>query len=222
MRIEKPYLRILRSISDQLEDHDEAWTDCNRCPLHEHRSRVVLYRGFLPAPILFLGEAPGRTEDLTGFPFTGAAGHLLEDAVHELRESFRVVGPRSRGIARGSRSYNQLTYAIANVVGCIPFENGRGSDMRTPTPEEAYACSPRLREFYEIAKPRLIFAMGISAKKWLGYSLVRPSSIHVVHVAHPAAILREPDLRSAKSYRRFVVQIKAAIEQYLPEVVSNG
>ncbi len=218
MRVEKPYLRIRRSISDKLEDLDEAWTDCQLCPLHEHRSRVVQYRGYLPAPILFLGEAPGRTEDLTGFPFTGAAGQLLEDAVHELRESFHVKP--ERGVDAGRRT--PVTYAIANVVGCIPFEDGRGSDIRTPTAEEAYTCSPRLTAFYEIAKPRLIFAMGISAKKWLGYSLVRPSAIHVVHVAHPAAILREPDIRSGKSYRRFVVQIKAAIDQYLPEVVSDG
>jgi uracil-DNA glycosylase len=63
--------------------HVDDWKDCTRCPLHTVRSNVVLARGSIPCDILFVGEAPGRSEDALGKPFVGPAGILLDEMIED-------------------------------------------------------------------------------------------------------------------------------------------
>lgn len=81
--------------------HKAKWIDCQRCSLCERRKHVVLVRGKIPAPVLFIGEAPGASEDVLGRPFVGPAGKLLDHIIE-------------KGID------GQYDYAITNLVGCIP------------------------------------------------------------------------------------------------------
>lgn len=156
---------------------------------------MVLVRGKLPAPFVFLGEAPGRSEDLTGYPFVGEAGELLEDIVAEVRKK---VG--------------DFRYAVTNVVGCIPVETTEtGTGIRVPEPVEAYACSPRLKELYAMARPRVVFLLGQTAAKY--YKYPDPVALPVA-LTHPAAILRMPDTKAALAIRRMVVRIAETVTRF--------
>jgi hypothetical protein len=79
------------------------WVGCRRCELCRSRQRVVFGRGSIPADVLLIGEAPGRTEDIRGVPFIGAAGELLDRALSEMGKQ-------------------QATYYITNIVGIRPYE----------------------------------------------------------------------------------------------------
>ena len=91
--------------------------NCNRCGLSQTRHNVVLGKGNVCAPILFVGEGPGAKEDEQGLPFVGQAGQLLDLALESL-------------------GFTADDYYITNVVKCRPPEN------RTPLSEEIDACMP--------------------------------------------------------------------------------
>ena len=81
--------------------HREKWKGCERCSLYRGRRSVVLCRGKLPCDVLFVGEAPGVSEDVLGRPFVGPAGKLLDEIVERALDG-------------------QYDYAITNLVACIP------------------------------------------------------------------------------------------------------
>lgn len=206
MRIKKPYLAIRDTVGEAYREHAEHWRACEQCPLHRRRSNVVLYRGVLPATIVFLGEAPGRDEDFVGYPFVGQSGGLLQDAIVAV-----------------TKDIGKFRYAIANIIACVPWDTA-GVDTRKPLPTEAYTCSLRLTDFYiNLARPRLVFTMGEFAQVQhtdsmsdirgsFAKGLVKPV---VVPLAQPSSILEQPEIRAGKSYRRFVITIKTAIDQYV-------
>lgn len=108
---------------------------CKLCPLHRTRNNIVWFRGTNTenVQILFIGEAPGRDEDLTGKPFVGRAGTILDKWIKEL----------------------ELTnYAIINIVKCRPPMN------RKPTTAEIRACLPNLVEQIKKMNPKFIVALG--------------------------------------------------------------
>lgn len=145
-------------------DHKERWQYCTACPLHENRHRICLLRGKLPADVLFIGEAPGSGENTLGKPFVGPAGDLLQ---HMIDVSLTDV---------------QYTYAMTNLVACMPVDEEHGGDKtRPPTAEEVQACSERLLEAIRMVKPKLIIAVGKRAA----------DLEHTTHwIPHPASILR--------------------------------
>jgi len=108
---------------------------CTKCPLHENRTNVVFGMGYPAADLVFVGEAPGRDEDLQGKPFVGAAGQLLTKIINAI------------GLSR-----NEVY--ITNVVKCRPPGN------RNPKPEEIESCMPFLMRELEIIKPKVICALG--------------------------------------------------------------
>lgn len=211
------------------QHHRECWKDCTRCHLHETRNRVVLARGVLPCDILFVGEAPGKSEDVLrggipgiGRPFVGPAGQLLDDIIAE-----------SIGKAKGREWYDygpmhpasRYRYALTNLVACIPVDPETGSKDGQPKPVSIKACAPRLVELFRLAKPRLVVAVGGLSSTWLDRN--RQANVWkaakwsptkfppMVDILHPAYILRKSLSQKRLLTDQCVADITEAVEDYL-------
>lgn len=190
-------------------DHVERWKDCTDCPLCQQRDQIVLARGQVPADVVFIGEAPGASEDTIGQPFCGPAGHLLDQIIE------RSVPP-------------ELRYALTNLVACYPREAKERGDNE-PEPEEIEACRGRLVEFVRLCRPRVIILVGQLARKWVyGASMFRADDrvmqpewlpkwgiLEFVEIVHPAAILRMPLVQKQMAAQKAVVQIRCGINRIL-------
>ena len=150
---------------------------CRSCPLYRTRTHAVISDGSPEASLVFVGEAPGRDEDLKGVPFVGAAGQLLTKMIEAM------------GLRRES-------VYICNVLKDRPPAN------RTPLPEEVEACRPFLEEQLSIVQPRVICTLGaVAARALLGphvaITKIRGQvreyrGIPIVPTFHPAYLLRNP------------------------------
>lgn len=184
----------------------EKWGNgCGRQECHAAR-HVVLARGTVPCDVVFVGEAPGASEDSSGLPFEGPAGHVFHlgpgNIIAQVRE---MVGA-------------DFTYAMCNLVGCIPRDhNGRKT---TDIPDEQIEkCAPRLLEFLEMCQPGVIVTLGELPAGWLDQSYKHcirlPESIRrvpIVEAIHPGAILRMPTAQKSHATDRAVVVIASAIK----------
>jgi DNA polymerase len=152
-----------------------AWIgDCHRCPLGDTRTTLVFGTGDPHARLMFIGEAPGRNEDLRGEPFVGAAGHLLD----ELLES---IGSQRREVY------------ITNILKCRPPGN------RDPLPAEVEACTPFLTEQVRLVDPFVIVTLGNHATRFvlettrpigaLRGRLFEKDGRRIVPIFHPASAL---------------------------------
>jgi DNA polymerase len=174
------------------DDLEATIRDCARCGLCRGRTHAVPGVGDRKASWLFVGEGPGRSEDLEGEPFVGPAGKLLDNMLKALK------------LARGVDTY------IANIVKCRPVD-ADGRD-RPPVQNEVATCRPFLERQIDLIKPTVIVALGKTAAiSLLGLneetSLAslrgEPHSyrgIPVVVTYHPAYLLRKPEDK-AKSWR---------------------
>jgi uracil-DNA glycosylase family 4 len=152
--------------------------DCRRCKLHSGRTHVVFGTGNPNAKLMFVGEGPGRDEDLKGEPFVGRAGQLLTDII-----------TKGMGLTR------EDVY-IANVVKCRPPQN------RNPEPDEVASCEPFLKKQIELIRPDIIVALGKFAVQALLQSKVPITrlrgnwhtymGIKLMPTFHPAYLLRNP------------------------------
>ncbi|MBK8726451.1 MAG: uracil-DNA glycosylase [Holophagaceae bacterium] len=161
---------------------------CLACPLGPGRLRFVFGEGDPAARLMFIGEGPGRDEDLQGRPFVGKAGELLD----------RMIG--AIGLAR------EQVY-IANIVKCRPPDN------RVPTGPEAAACLGYLRRQIELIRPGVIVTLGATPLRELvgesaGITKIRGQwrrvrvgdrDIPVMPTFHPAYVLRQytPEVRKS-------------------------
>jgi len=150
--------------------------NCSRCPLSGFRTRIVMPDGDLSSNVVFVGEAPGENEDLTGRPFVGRSGKLLERMMNE------------EGIERKD-------VMITNTVKCRPPGN------RDPTKEEMDACRPFLE--HELAGRKLVVGLGRSAcRDMIGYEgkmadivnketeiTIKDEKIAFIPTYHPAACI---------------------------------
>ncbi len=162
-----PDLNRLRSVSDA----------CQRCALHETRTRPVFADGTPEARVMCVGEAPGQREDETGLPFVGRAGQLLD----------RLLTAVGMGRDR---------VFIRNVLKCRPPGN------RNPLPEEIAQCSPFLLRQLQLVDPAVVIAFGtfaartlLDSKESLGRLRQRTHLYEgrpLVVTYHPAALLRNP------------------------------
>ena len=174
------------------DDLEATIRDCARCGLCRGRTHAVPGVGDRKASWLFVGEGPGRSEDLEGEPFVGPAGKLLDNMLKAMQ------------LARGVDTY------IANIVKCRPVD-ADGSD-RPPVQNEVAACRPFLERQIDLIKPTVIVVLGkTAATSLLGLneetSLAslrgEPHSyqgIPVVVTYHPAYLLLKPEDK-AKSWR---------------------
>ena len=148
---------------------------CKNCVLHETRTNTVFGIGNEHADIMFIGEAPGKNEDLTGEPFVGAAGRLLNDYL------------AACGLSR------EDVY-IANILKCRPPQN------RDPLPAEEDCCITYLEQQIAMVDPKLIVCLGrIAAKRLITPDfavtkqhgeLHRRNGRLIMGTFHPAALLR--------------------------------
>ncbi len=147
---------------------------CKKCPLHETRHHPVPGEGSLNAEVMFVGEGPGRQEDLTGRPFVGAAGRLLDFLLKGINLSRKDV-------------------FIGNVVKCRPPNN------RTPFATEVEACKPYLYAQIAIIQPKVICTLGntplntlISPRLTIGRvhgTVLEKDGFTFMPLYHPAAAL---------------------------------
>lgn len=171
--------------------HVEKWKDCQACSLGQQRDRICLARGSLPATVIFVGEAPGMSEDAIGLPFVGPAGHRLDQIIAAALPA-------------------DVTYALTNLVACFPREaKSRGENE--PERNEILECRPRLIEFVNIAKPRLIVCVGKLASQYITHD----STIPCVDIDHPAYILRMPLAQQQMATQKCIVVLRNAVEDVL-------
>lgn len=157
---------------------------CRRCRLCQTRTNTVFGEGCEDRPDVFVvGEGPGETEDLTGRPFTGKAGELLEKMLAAI------------SLYRTENCY------ISNVVKCRPPQN------RDPMPDEKNICGVYVKQQISLLRPKAILCLGRNAANYLtgednasmtqlrGRFFFYERSIPLISTYHPAAVLRNPELK---------------------------
>lgn len=170
------------NIFRELEQVSKGVSACQRCPLFATANRAVAGEGNPNAEIMFIGEAPGKNEDLTGRPFVGAAGKLLDGMLLSI------------GLAR------EDVY-ITSIVKHRPPGN------RDPSKIEIEACFPWLQLQIELIKPFIIVALGRHAMNVLLPDIGQISAVHgqvfrrpdeqiCIPFYHPAAALHQPGLKT--------------------------
>jgi len=171
------------------QEHKDTWSGCEECDLCETRKKMVFARGVIPCEVLFIGEAPGASENLIGQPFVGPAGKLLDKLIQ-----------------RAWSEYGVKT-CFTNLVCCVPKK--KGTKIGEPSVESIEACSERLLEFVSLAKPELVVAVGKLAAKHI------PDSVVSIDILHPASILRMDVSQQGLAQQRVVVSLQDAFEEFL-------
>lgn len=185
------------------ELHVSSWKDCTKCGLHGVRQNVVFGRGSVPCDVVFVGQAPGRSENVLGTPFIGPAGREMDNIIKD-----------------ALAATPQVKFALTNLVGCIPLVGGVEKE---PDIDSIKACAPRLVEFVSLASPSLIVCVGRLAdthtSPWykLATKLLDPEGKPIPRVAitHPSAILKAQTSQQGFMRRRCVIAIRDAVEKYV-------
>jgi DNA polymerase len=161
----------------------EKILNCQRCGLSRERIHAVPGEGNLEADLMFVGEAPGREEDIRGRPFVGKAGQLLTRIIQAMK-------------------FTREEVYITNVVKCRPPQN------RTPRREEMEKCKPYLLQQIQMINPRVIVSLGKVAtdffvKSRMGMTSLRGQfyefgPIRVMPTFHPSYIVRNEDNKKIK------------------------
>lgn len=169
---------------------------CTACELHKTRTNCVFGSGNKNADILFVGEAPGEREDLSGTPFVGRAGQLLDKFLAAV-------------------DIDRDSVYIANILKCRPPKN------RDPLPAEEDACIDFLREQVRLIRPKIIVCLGrISAMRLIkpDFKITREhgewverGGFLITAVYHPALLLRDP--RKKEDMLEDMKKIKAKLDE---------
>lgn len=197
------------SPAERREELKAVWQQasaCERCPqLASTRQTVVFGSGNADADLMFVGEAPGASEDRQGLPFVGQAGRLLDQLLGEI------------GLTRAD-------VFIANTLKCRPPGN------RDPLPQEIEACQDYLLRQLELIEPRVVCTLGNFSTKLLrgdpGTGITRlhgreevrqigPRTVRLYPLYHPAAALYTPSMLSI--LREDFGRIPALLELPPPE-----
>jgi uracil-DNA glycosylase family 4 len=176
--------------------HYVKWHNCKRCDLCNSRKNVVLARGSLPCDVLFVGEAPGASEDVIGVPFVGPAGKVLDQIIDAANGSLWKI-------------------AFSNLLACIP-KDGTGNKIQTSKeiPKEYLeTCFKRLEELIVIAQPQTIVCVGTLAKSWIETGDYRTG---ISSIIHPAAILRMDISQKGLAIQRTIITLRDMFEALLP------
>jgi DNA polymerase len=183
-----PSLEVLRTL---LENFDG-------CALKSTATRLVFADGNPQARIMFVGEAPGREEDIEGLPFVGRSGKLLDRMISAI-------------------GLNRTTAYISNVIPWRPPGN------RTPTPQETQVCLPFIQRQIELVNPDVLVTLGNPSTqtllqtrdgimrtrgRWVSYD-TGSRKIRALATFHPAYLLRSP------SYKRLAWQDLRSIAKEL-------
>jgi DNA polymerase len=183
---------------NSLSSFRKAASGCRACDLWKEASQTVFGEGSAGAEILFIGEQPGNEEDLSGRPFVGPAGRLLDEALAEA------------GIDRAK------TY-LTNTVKHFKYERrGKKRIHDKPNARERAACRPWLNAEIFLVKPKVIVCLGATAAQaLLGPQFrvtrdrgraIESSGRLVVATVHPASILRMPDAETRERERKLFIE----------------
>lgn len=192
-----------RTTYRSLEELYEDASRCLMCSLGTTRTKPVLYRGNPEADLMIIGEGPGYYEDVSGLPFVGKAGKLLDQI-----------------LASVNLDKDKDVY-IANIVKCRPPGN------RVPKDEEVSKCKPFLEQQIKFVQPKIILLAGKTAMnsllnvnypitkmrgKWLPYE----NGVKVMPIFHPSYLLRN-DSRNQGSPKwlmwQDIQQVRKALDQ---------
>src|SRR5215510_7735697 len=189
----------------------DAATDCKACDLWERGTQTVFGEGSRRAEVVFVGEQPGNEEDLSGKPFVGPAGRLLDDALEEA------------GIDRAQ------TY-VTNVVKHFKWEpRGKRRIHKKPNAREITACRPWLEAEINLVKPKVVVCLGATAAQALLGSQFRVSkergkfiestlAPYIVATVHPSSILRAPDEETRHTEKRLFIDDLKKIARVLSKI----
>lgn len=168
-------VRLAAAAAPDLDTLGDLARSCTACPeLVAARRQVVVGSTPPGARLLLLGEAPGAQEDESGLPFVGRSGQLLDQLLHE-------AGGRREDVA------------VLNTLKCRPPGN------RPPKPAESARCRGWTERQLELAAPRVVVALGLSATRWfLGPTPLGPvrgrvhdvGGLRVLPTYHPSAAIR--------------------------------
>jgi len=169
-----------KSVPEKLAALDAQVKQCTECALHEGRTKTVFGKGNPETRVMFIGEGPGRDEDLKGEPFVGRSGQLLTKMIAAI-------------------DLTRDDVYITNIVKCRPPNN------RNPQEDEVRCCEKYLIAQIEAIRPRIICALGLVSAHWLldtkeSLGKLRTSEnsyqgTQVLVTYHPAALLRNPGLK---------------------------
>jgi uracil-DNA glycosylase family protein len=177
---------------------------CRACDLYKHATQTVFGEGPARATLMLIGEQPGDAEDLSGHPFVGPAGKLLDRALADA------------GIDRA-------TVYLTNVVKHFKLEpRGKRRIHKKPRASEIGACRPWLDSEIALVKPQVIVCLGATAAQALfgsafkvtkqrGVLVASPLAPRVLATVHPSSILRAPDEPSRRrEMKQFTDDLRAA------------
>ena len=171
-------------MSEIIIENEKKWQElydtcssCEKCSLCQSRTNCVFGTGNKHASLMFIGEAPGEQEDLSGTPFVGRAGQLLDKFLYAV-------------------DIDRSDVYIANILKCRPPKN------RDPLPAEEDACIDFLREQVRLIKPKIIVCLGrIAAMRLINpdFKITKEhgqwfekGNFLMTAVYHPALLLRDP------------------------------
>ena len=170
---EQQQSKVLIRMEKKLQEIKQQVVECTKCELSKTRNNSVAGKGNFKSDVIFVGEAPGKNEDLKGEPFIGIAGKKLSMALE------------SAGITRDE-------VYITNIVKCRPPNN------RVPTTNERETCKDYLKKEIEIIKPKIICILGNTAfgslldgkeiTKYRGKIVRKDNQLYFLTV-HPAATI---------------------------------
>lgn len=177
----------MKKMITKLKKLKEKYNKCNKCPLAQQgRTQVVFGKGSVNTTIMFIGEAPGKNEDISGEPFTGKAGKLL----NQILETVKI---------------DRKDIYISNIIKCRPPKN------RPPKSVEIKTCMKLiLLKEIEIIKPSIICCLGTTATQAMLGNKIKISdsrgiffeqtikdnkTIKIIPTFHPAYLLRNPNAK---------------------------
>jgi len=191
-------------VSEQFASLDalrEVACNCQKCPLAATRTNVVVERGDRKAKIMIIGEAPGEQEDLSGLPFVGKSGQLLDKILESV------------GFDMTKDVY------ICNTVKCRPPNN------RVPTPVETTTCKPYLLEQIRLIDPKIILLTGATSLKSILAEKLSITKVRgqwyewegrlVMPIFHPSYLLRNQSREQGSPKWLTWQDVKAIKAKYL-------
>lgn len=177
---------------------------CRNCPLWRHGTQTVFGEGNEHARLVIVGEQPGDSEDLTGHPFVGPAGAILDRVLEE------------QGVERGD-------VYVTNAVKHFKWElRGKRRLHKTPAQREIDACLPWLEAEVAAVQPRLVLCLGATAAKAVlgttvrinearGHALRSPLGREVLVTMHPAYLLRLRPPANEAAWQLFASDVQLAV-----------
>jgi uracil-DNA glycosylase family 4 len=159
---------------------------------------VVLLRGTVPAPFLFIGEGPGDSEDVLGKPFIGPAGKLLDEMVERV-------------------GFTEGTTAFTNLIACVP-RSPETKKIGSPPQFAIEACRDRLREVYLLVKPQVVVLVGKEAEVYAPTNCIGEHDQFMprfVPILHPGAIIKMHIAQQGLAMQRTITVLSEAWDNYL-------